>query len=1345
MSADSSGKGLLEDESPEGAGTAGAEADAAFPLTPVQTGMLYESTLAGSPWINLEQIVVRLDEDSCDESEMRAAWSTLAARHASLRSRIEWTGTSGPCQRVLPDLPLSFLVEDWSQAPDPEAKLAAFLAQDRLRGVDPSVLPNWRVVWVRLTARSALLVWTFSHIHLDGRSFATLLEEVFAHYDARGAGPPTMPVAAAADFAQHCRAAAAIAPDASAEYFRTLLAGFERPNSVGFTPVAASTDRPGPARKTVLEQTLGRDDAAALEDRAASSGVTLATMVLAAWGIVLARSSGQADAVFGVTRSGRYLVPGAAETIGCLITTVPARVRLAPELKLDSLLRQVREDQLAMRLHEHASLGDIKAQTDLPQEQPLFESLVMFERQTLAHRMALLGGHWSRRRVALYEEGAQALTLAAYGAPELLLHLEHDPARVSAADAERYLDYLTRLLRAMAAAPPDARVADLQMLPAHEQARLMQLGQPDDPVDAETLTCLATAFEAQVARSPETLALGQIGGGSELSYSQLDRAANRLAHRLLARGIGPESLVGICLPRSPDAIVAMLAAWKAGAAFVPMDPNYPAEVLTHMVKDSGVTLVLTRHAVAGNAFHPILDPADVDSSVPSTPPDRSGLTPDRSAYVIYTSGTTGRPKGVMVSHRALAAHAVAASKRYGLTPRDRVLQFASLSFDVALEEIVPTLVCGAKLLLRSDEMASSPNAFAEGVAAAGISVLNLPTGFWQVMLEAVEQGLAQIPPSVRLVIAGGERIPAPALKRWQRLMPELVWINGYGPTEATITATSFVADSFFSGDSVPVGRPMGHCTVEILTTEGALAPEGAIGELWIGGAGVAAGYLGQPELTAARFRSDPRRPDRRIYASGDLAHWQADGQLLLNGRADRQIKLRGYRIEPGEIERVLEGMPDVGQSLVAVVDAATPTARLLGWVRPSVVGQQIDLRKLAVDLARRLPPQMRPDLLQVDEWPQTPGGKTDLARLPRPETAEIAALASPDDDVASATTLEVATLCASLLGLDRMGPDDSFFKMGGHSLQLVSLIGQLEAGFGKRLPIAQVHATPTPRGIAALLDGPSRVSTLTDSIVPIQPDGTLSPIYGVHILGINGSYYRPLATALGPDQPIFGLTVGLLTADTPSSVSEIAELYHRMIEAHRPTGPVNLVAVSLGSYVALELGQRLIAAGRDVMLLAILDAEGPDGRSEFTGAARLRAHLRKVLAEGPGYLLQAPRRKLDNLRHWFETLRLVVFGWMGRTKATTRTVESFVAANFLAVNAYRPKPYPRRLTVVRATGNAFDSPASIATGLGWGGIAQAGLDLIEIPGDHITIMDSPWVTQLAVELRAAIDRASEPR
>ena len=1314
-----------------------------FPLTPLQTGMLYESTLAGAPWVNLEQIVVRLHDDPCDEAAMRSAWTALTARHGILRSRIDWVGAAGPRQQVLPDVPLPFDAQDWTWRSDPEAALAAFLKQDRLRGAEPSAAPAWRVVWARLAERSAVLIWTFPHTHLDGRSFAVLLEEVFAHYDARVAGLPARVFSAKPDFADHCRAVAAIAPEASTDYFRTLLAGFDRPNSIGFTPLEPPSPGSAPVRKALLEQALSGDDTETLEDRAARAGVTLATMVLAAWGIVLARCSGQADAVFGVTRSGRYLVPDAADMVGCLITTVPARVRLDPDLKLDSLLRQVRADQLSLHSHEHVSLGAIKAQSDLSPDQPLFETLVMFERQTLAHRMSQLGGRWSGRTLALHEEGAQPMMLAAYGAPSLLLQLEHDPTRITAADAARYFGYLTQLLRSMTTAAMDSRVADLQMLPASERARLQCLGQPDEPVDAANLTCLATAFEAQAARSPEAFALGQIGGGPDQSYAEIDRAANRLAHFLRARGIGAGSRVGLCLPRSPDFVVAMLAVWKAGAAFVPMDPSYPAEVLSHVVSDSGVALILARQAVAGVASSLLVDPSEAHAEPMSTPPDRTGLAPDRLAYVIYTSGTTGRPKGVMVSHRALAAHAVAATQRYALTAGDRVLQFASLSFDVSLEEIVPTLVCGAKLVLRSEEMASSPSAFSEGVGATEITLLNLPTGFWQVMLGAVEQGIAQIPSSVRLVIVGGERVPAPALIRWQRRVPAPVWMNGYGPTETTITATSFVAEPRFAGDIVPVGRPMGHCTLAILAADGALAPEGAIGELVIGGPAVALGYLGQPARTAIRFRPDPSDPARRIHRSGDLARWRADGQLLLGGRVDRQIKLRGYRIEPAEVERVLEDRPDVGKALVAVVGGETTGARLIGWVQPADRGQSIDLGELAAILASVLPPQMCPHLVEVDDWPQTPGGKTDMARLPAPDGAPILEPGLPE--VANTATLQLTELCAAILGLERMGPDQSFFEMGGHSLLLVSLIGQIEARFGRRLTLAQVHDAPTPRRIAALLVDSSTSASLADCILPIQPKGARPPIYGVHVLGINGSYYRPLAAVLGPDQPVFGLTVGLLSKDTPTSIAEIAELYLHMVNAHRPTGPIGLVAVSLGSYVALELAQRLVAAGREVNLLAILDAAGPGGRQQVRGFARLHAHMRKLSSDGLGHIVQGARRKLTDIRHAFEVRRLAFFRRKMRAEASTGTVEAFVAANELAVQEYRGKPYARRLTIIRAEYDVFDRPESIASGLGWEPLAAGGLDLIDVPGDHLSIMEEPHVARLAEALLDAIDRAGDSR
>ncbi|MFT4151342.1 MAG: amino acid adenylation domain-containing protein [Paracoccaceae bacterium] len=1299
------------------------------PLTPIQAGMIYETALAGRPGLNLEQIVVRMPGGSAQAEAMRAAWQAVALRHPALRMAVDLSAAE-PVQIVQPQPEVRLQSLDLRDAPDRDSALAQFLAADRDKGADATAWPNWRLTLLELGDQQAL-VWTFPHSLLDGRSFATVLEEAFERHDALLAGSAPARREEAPDPAPHYRALAADC-SGSAQRFCSHLEGFETANEVGL----GLLPQPDPAGgKPVLESWLNAEDARRLTARAARAGGTLATALNAAWGMVIARTSGQRQAVFGVTRSGRHLLPQSPRMVGCLINTVPLCVRMGRETTLDGLLRQVRSDQLALRPHEHCPLTAIRTALSLPGDRPLFHTMVVYDRQSLHDRMQMLGGAWTGRRVDLHEEGALPLTLAAYGEDRLLLRLEHDPSTIAPEAAARYLDYLTRLLRAMAAAEGDPPLSAVSMLPDQESTDLARWSQ-GAPRQTIPPSCVALAFAEVARRHPHATAL-ITPEGAMVSFAELDRKTDNLARLFAAEGAGPGRIVALCLPRSADYVAALLAVLRTGAAFLPLDPAYPAETLGFMARDSGAAFLVARRVAPWMTGHRVVDP---DQPLRAVPLPALAADPARTAYVIYTSGTTGRPKGVMVPQSALAAHSAAARDWLRLGPEDRVLQFTSLGFDVSIEEIVPTLLAAATLVLRPEAAARDPRLLLETVRTQGVTVLNLPTGFWQALLDDMELSGVSLPPTVRLVVAGGERVPAAALRRWRRIAPDIDWANGYGPTEATITSAAHALPAGLPAPEgeVPVGQPLAHARLHVLAPDGSASPPGCTGGLWIGGDCVAGGYLNLPALSAQKFVALPGLG--RAYDSGDLARWSPEGILMLGGRNDRQIKLRGFRIEPAEVERVLEGLEDVGQALVAVLDAGTPAARLVGWVRPSVAGEVLDAGALEAEAAALLPPQMRPRIVAVADWPMRPGGKVDMAALPRPDLRQPA---GSDADAGDAATQRIVALFRDLLNTPTVRADSGFFELGGHSLLLIRLIGRIEASFGRRLSVADVHAAPTPRAIARLLAEGGGGRSLDDCIVAIQRQGDLPPIYGVHVLGVNGNYYRPLSRAMGPDQPIYGLTVGLLDEFTPTGVAETAELYQRVLDRHQPQGPLALVAVSLGSYVALELAQRLLAAGREVTMLAILDAEGPGGRPRISRPARARAHLTRLRREPARYMLSQTGHKLNEFRHWLEKLRLVLSGRMGRPRAPATSVEGFVAANELAVQAYRPKPYPLRMTVVRATDSIFDSDEAIATGLGWAPVAAGGFDLVEVPGDHLTIMEDPAVQYLARALRDALDPAGK--
>jgi thioesterase domain-containing protein/acyl carrier protein len=520
-------------------------------------------------------------------------------------------------------------------------------------------------------------------------------------------------------------------------------------------------------------------------------------------------------------------------------------------------------------------------------------------------------------------------------------------------------------------------------------------------------------------------------------------------------------------------------------------------------------------------------------------------------------------------------------------------------------------------------------------------------------------------------------------------------------------------------------------------------PVGVAGELWVGGPGVGRGYLNRHDLTAERFRVDRLSwtPGARMYATGDLARWMPDGNIEYLGRVDRQVKLRGYRIEPGEVESVLERHPGVARAVVAV-HGTGGLERLVAWVLPAP-GPRPEPSELRDFAREHLPAQMVPAAtVLVDHLPETPGGKIDIRALPAPDArpAQRGGAARLQDVTGS--TLQ--DCFAAVLKLDEVSPDDSFFDLGGHSLLAMKLIERIDRSLGRRLTLGELHEAPTPRDLAALLHG-SRDAAAYEHLLPIQPNGTRPPLFGVHVLGPNAGWYRPLAARLGDDQPVMGLWIANPDVESPAKLQVIAARYADEIDRWCPRGPVGLAGISLGGFVAYELAQQLRARGREVSVLALFDTAGPGGRPQLEGRARARRHLQHLQLDGFDYVRGRVRGKLWKLREKVRATRAARRQSQGGAIPAEMWMSRFVELNLAAAREYEVLPYDGTVTVFRATKVSFDRPEVIEDGLGWGPYAKGGVDVIDVPGDHMSILAEPHVAVMAHHLSDILERRHRPR
>jgi amino acid adenylation domain-containing protein len=1202
-----------------------------------------------------------------------------------------------------------------------DESLVRQLAKDEARRpFDLSRSPLLRATLLRLSDTEHVLLLTTHHIVSDGWSMGVLTRELASLYDAFSKDQPSpLPELRIqyADFANwQLQRLDGEAMAAEIDYWNKHLGG-------NLPVLDLPTDRPrarvrsfSGAVETLL---INRSISDAIKTLTRREGATLFMTLLAAFAVLLSRLSGQDDILVGTPVANRNEIE-LEGLIGFFVNTLVLRTDLSGNPTFRELLAEVRERALGAYMHQELPfeelVKELQPERDLSRA-PLFQ--VMFVYQDVPRTDLKLPGLKLRPLSSENSTAKFDLTLMINDSPEgLQASLEYNRDLFQSTTITRLLDQFETLLGSIVAAP-ETKVRRLSLMSAAEVAE--QLKQPSE--EFETEGSLASWFEAVAARRREATAV--VCGGEQLSYGELNERANQLAHYLRKRGVGPEVRVGLSLERVAEMVIGLLGIVKAGGAYVPLEQSYPQARLEFMIADAGTQIIVT-HETFGE-----IEAESTANPVPSA-------SAENALYVIYTSGTTGKPKGTVVTQGNVQRLFQASARWYEFDERDVWTLFHSYGFDFSVWEMWGALLYGGKLVVVPYLVSRTPAAFYELLRREQVTVLNqTPSAFWQLQQAVVQgQGSKEELP-LRLVIFGGEALAVSRLREWYEWYgeagPRLV--NMYGITETTVHVSYRelgVRDVRNAGS--PIGRALPDLELYVLDEELKPVPVGVPGELYVGGRGLARGYLNQGGLTAARFVPHPYsgRGGKRLYRSGDRGRRLASGEIEYLGRMDQQVKIRGHRVELAEIESVLATHAAVKEAVVIFDDAEE---RLVAYVVPQA---RVDAKELRDHVRNSLPEYMTLSaLVQLEKLPLTGNGKIDRAALPvpsdvRPDAGR--AYVAPQTPV----ELQLAQIWEQILSVQPVGIHDNFFELGGHSFLALRLMGQIHKRFGQQLPLVALFAGATIQDLALLLQKQATEPTRSP-LVAIQPSGSKPPFYCVHEISGSVLGYVNLARYLGADQPVYGLQ----PAEGPyETLQQMAAHYIDEIRKVQPEGPYHLGGWSSGGLIAFEMAQQLTRQEREVALLALLDTAIPssNGDTELDDATLL-AGLARVhnLPLSVAELKSAD----DQLRYLLDRANLGDLADNGGLSHLRHLLDSSKSI-LRAGSHYRPRPYPKRITLFRSTDmlpeengeeqfRIYEDPA-----LGWSKFSAEPIEVHQIPGTHFTLLAEPNVQVLAARLKTCL-------
>jgi amino acid adenylation domain-containing protein len=1264
------------------------------------------------------------------------SFNEVIRRHEILRTTFT-VENDEPLQCIQPEckIRINFAELDPAAA---ESRLQLLAAEEALKSFDLSRLPLIRVSLFRLGEAEHVLIINLHHIVVDGISIGLILDEVDIFYRALTSGrdphPPDLSLQYA-DFALWQRQA--VDDAAYADQLR-----FWRKQLSGELPaLELPADFPRPLLQSFkgsnvflnLPQTLVRS----LTSLGAREGCTFFMTVLAAFQVLLHRYSGAEEIVIGTPVALRD--PGKVGfLIGNCLNMAALRCDLSGNPDFIEMLRRSRNTALNAfsnaDLPFEALMKHLKIERN-PGRNPVFQVMlqVLPASAPTIGELEISNFHFDMKfaqfdlALHFYEEsGGQHV------------RFEYCTDVFRAETVERLSSGFTRLLQAVVT-NPQQKVSELPILSESEKHQVLRAWN-NTSKDYPRQQCLHNLFERTAKRAPNRVAVEC--AGQSLTYGELNAKANRLANHLRKSGVQPESCVGICLERSLELIVGLLAILKAGAAYVPMDPSFPPERLAWMMEDAGIFLLVTNTRLRKDLSRPELKAVCLDAeweAIEQGVSDDPGVFPPPSslAYVIYTSGSTGKPKGVMIEHRSLVNFLLSMLEEPGFDENDVLVAVTTISFDIAALEVFLPLISGGRLVVASKNEVVDGAALLERIASSGATVLQATPATWKLMLEAGWERT----PGLKM-LCGGESLPRELANRMHQRGAEL-W-NMYGPTETTIWSS---VDRVQPGsDPVLIGRPIANTQLYIVDKQMEPVPRGVVGELLIAGDGLSRGYRNRPDLTAERFiETSFLDPGNRAYRTGDLARFHPDGRVELLGRLDHQVKVRGYRIELGEIEKVLSQHQAIKDAVVVTQEDQGGDKRLVAYYIP-VAGGRVKSGDLGKFLHRMLPDYMIPGcFVEMEAFLLTPNGKIDRKAFPKPESIALEA-GSPFVEPEGELELRLADIWKKALRKQNIGALDNFFDLGGHSLLAAQVFAQMERQIGVKLPLALLFQAPTIRQLADLL----RRENWTPSwscLVPIRPGGSKPPLFLMHAHGGNVLEYYPLANLLGPDQPVYAFQArgldGHIVKD--SKLEDMAAAYITELRTLQPEGPYFLGGFCFGGLLALEVAQQLTAAGQEVALLVLIQTMHPEAmrfkpgttifrRAWYQATKRISLEVDNLSHRSKGYIA-------NRLRYLHGVIcarmAIAVDSLTGREHQDPSRppmqyiLETLAKVHGKAIEKWVPRPYQGRVVLFRASKQLSGLVADQY--LGWKKVFNGNLEVREIPGHQQNLLLEPNVLRLATE------------